>query len=60
MWTWRAGRVSVAVHRVNEGSMIRPDWQHLTPAEAAAWRLIKSWERRGTLVQQAYVAAHTN
>lgn len=39
---------------------IRPNWQHLTPAEASAWRLILSWERRGVLVQQAYVAQHVN
>ena len=39
---------------------IRPNWQHLTPAETSAWRLILSWERRGVLVQQAYVAQHVN
>ena len=39
---------------------IRPNWNSLSPAETAAWRLIKSWERRGVLVQQAYIAAHTN
>ena len=40
--------------------MIRPDWNSLNPAERAAWMLIKSWERRGILVQQAHIAAHTN
>ena len=40
--------------------MIRPDWDNLNPAEQSAWLLIKSWERRGTLVQQAHIAQRVN
>ena len=39
---------------------IRPDWNHMTPAEHSAWTLIKSWERRGVLVQQAHLAQRVN
>jgi len=39
---------------------IRPDWDNLNPAERSAWLLIKSWERRGVLVQQANVAQRVN
>lgn len=39
---------------------IAPNWQSLPPAESVAWQLIKSWERRGVLVQQAYLATHRN
>ena len=31
-----------------------------SPAERSAWRLIKSWERRGVLVQQAHLIERTN
>ena len=30
------------------------------PAERSAWLLIKSWERRGILVQQAHLIERTN
>jgi len=36
------------------------NWDQMTAAERSAWRLILSWERRGVLVQQAYVAQHVN
>ena len=36
------------------------NWDQMTAAERSAWLLIKSWERRGVLVQQAYVAQHVN
>ena len=32
----------------------------MTAAERTAWLLILSWNRRGVLVQQAYLASHVN
>jgi hypothetical protein len=34
--------------------------ENANPAERSAWLLIKSWERRGVLVQQAHLLERTN
>jgi hypothetical protein len=39
---------------------ISPNWDRMTAADRSAWQLIKSWERRGVLVQQAHLASRVN
>ena len=34
--------------------------ENATPADLSAWRLIKSWERGGVLVQQAHLIERSN